>query len=131
MVTSRAIDFSKDYGTLQEWWKAHGSRSPRPEHYSRTGFMVEVKGQQICAGFLYNTDSTICLFEFMVCNPEASKEDRKIGLNHLIQTVKDAAKKAGYDMIYISIAAKAFIKKLEDAGFVILEKNQVHMFCEI
>ena len=131
MVKCRPIDFSRDYDTLQKWWKGHGSLSPRPEHYSKTGFMVEIEGRQICAGFLYKTDSTICLFEFMVCNPESSKEDRKTGLEYLIESVKNKAKEFGYNWIYISIAAKPFIKKLETAGFKILERNQVHMFCEV
>ena len=93
--------------------------------------MVEVEGQQICAGFLYRTDATICLFEFMVCNPDASKDKRKIGLEYLIETIKEKAKELGYDLIYISIASKPFIKKLENAGFITLERNQVHMLCEV
>ena len=131
MVSARPIDMSMDYATLCMWWSKYGSRSPRPQHYSKTGFMVEVEGQQICAGFLYRTDATICLFEFMVCNPDASKDKRKIALEYLIETIKEKAKELGYDLIYISIASKPFIKKLENAGFITLERNQVHMLCEV
>lgn len=129
--TVRLIDLSQDYDTIKEWWNDHGNISPGPEHFSKTGLMVEVKGQQICAGFLYNTDSKICLLEFVICNPKAPKESRKIGLEYLIESIKKLAKKTKYDWIYISIGVQSFINKLQDAGFEIVGKDQVHMFYNI
>ena len=93
--------------------------------------MVEVKGKPVCAGFLYNTDSKICVFEFVVSNPKATKKDRIIALNQLIKSVQDIAKQRKYSLIYTSINIEAYIRKLKDAGFVEIDRNQTHMFYEV
>lgn len=131
MVRARNIDLSKDYDTICAWWTAHGSFPPKPEHLAPIGVMVEIDRKPVCAGFLYNTDSKICVFEFVVSNPEASKKDRDECLRHLIDRIKGLAKELGYTLIYTSVNIEAYISKLKDAGFIEADKNQVHMFYEV
>jgi len=130
-VRARKFDISKDYDILSSWWRAHDSFPPKREHLSPIGIVVEVEGKPVCAGFLYNTDSKICVFEFVVCDPEASKENRHDALNHLIETIQKLAKELEYTLIYTSINIESYIKKLEKAGFVETDNNQTHMFCEV
>lgn len=130
-IMVRVFDFDKDYDILTTWWNAHGSRPPRPEHLSNTGIIVEVGGNPVCAGFLYNTDSKICVFEFVVSDPEASKKDRSSALPALIEEIKLIARSRGYTLIYTSIAIKAYIKRLKAAGFIEVNQNQSHLFFSI
>lgn len=128
---SRKFDFNKDYGTISTWWERHGSHTPKKEHLSKTGIIVEIDSTPICAGFLYNTDSKICVFEFVVSNPDADKQDRKLALELLIKKIKNKAIKRGYSLIYTSINIPAYIAKLKDAGFIEVDTNQTHMFYEV
>jgi len=128
---ARKFDLSKDYDILFDWWSAHGSFPPKPEHLSDTGIVVEVEDKPVCAGFLYNTDSKICVFEFVVSDPKAKKSERNEALNALIKAVKSIAEQRGYTLIYTSLKIEAYIKKLKNAGFVEADKNQTHMFYNI
>ena len=131
MVRARKFDLSKDYDILEKWWRGHGSFPPEPEHLAPMGIVVEVDQKPICAGFLYNTDSKICVFEFVVSDPDASKEDRCNSLNLLIDRIQRLARELEYSLIYTSINIEAYIRKLKDAGFVEADKNQTHMFYKI
>jgi hypothetical protein len=127
----RKFDLLKDYDMLYKWWKSHGSFPPEPEHLSPTGLVVEVEGNPVTAGFLYNTDSKICVFEFVIADPDANKKVRAKALNFLIESMKVLAKNLGYSLIYTSIGIKPFINKLAVAGFIEADKNQTHMFYKI
>jgi len=131
MVVARAFDLSKDYDILSSWWKAHQSFPPKREHLSNTGIVVEIEGKPVCAGFLYNTDSKICVFEFVVSDPFAKKQIRCDALNLLIETIKNIAKAREYSLIYTSINIDAYIKKLKESGFIVADRGQVHMFYEV
>lgn len=131
MVEARSFDLSTDYDIISGWWGQHGSFAPKPEHLSPTGIMVSVDEDPVCAGFLYNTDSKICVFEFVVSNPKSPKKDRNAALEHLIDMIKLIAKDRGYSLIYTSINIQAYIKKLTNAGFLEADKNQTHLFCEL
>jgi len=131
MVEARKFDLSSDYDILFKWWRAHGSFPPKPEHLSPNGIVVEVDGIPVAAGFLYRTDSKICVFEFVVSDPEASKVNRHNALKTLIKIIQEVAKDLGYTLIYTSINIEAYIRKLKDAGFIEADRNQVHMFYKI
>jgi len=131
MVKARPFDFSTDYDILTLWWNAHDSFPPDPEYLSSTGIVVEVQGKPVCAGFLYDTDSKMCVFEFVVSNPTAKKRDRHNALNHLIKMIQGIAKERKYRMIYTSISIEAYVRKLKNAGFFEADKNQTHMFYSI
>lgn len=131
MVNARKFDLSRDYDILFDWWYAHNSFPPKPEHLSTTGIVVEVEDKPVCAGFLYKTDSKICILEFVVCDPGAAKKARDQGLSHLIEEVKIWAVKEGYTLIYNSSKFGKFINRLQDAGFVIVDTDMKHCFYEV
>ena len=126
LVEARLFDFNKDYDMIQEWWSHHKSFAPKPQH-----LVVEVEREPVCAGWVYRTDSTICVFEFVICDPLKDKETRNQALSKLIQTVKLWAKEQGFGLIYSSIGISSYIKRLVDEDFVIADKHQTHVFYKI
>ena len=126
-LVTRLFDYSQDYDIIQQWWEAHGSFAPRPEHLSSTGVIIEAD-DPCCAGWLYNTDSKICVFEFVVSNPNIDKQLRDAALTLLVETIKDIARQRGYTLIYSSVKGEKYIKRLENAGFVVADNGQTHCF---
>jgi len=129
-ILIRSFDYDKDYVELTDWWKRHGSFAPDKEHLPKTGLLgyhIE-SGEKVCAGFLYNTDSSICVFEFFIVNPDISKEIRDAGLDKLINRIIELATQKEYSLIYTSVGVPKFIDRLESKGFVKAEINQQHMF---
>jgi hypothetical protein len=130
-LTMRLFNFDRDYGIIKAWWELHGSSVPKREHLPTTGIVIEVSGKPVSAGFLYRTDSRICVFEFVVVDPEASREDRDIALDLLIEAAMYWAKQEGYTLIYNSSGIQRFIARLEGKGFIKADTGQTHMFREV
>jgi len=126
-------DFSYDehYGIIEKWWIASRSYPPKREHLSATGILVEADGKPACVGFIYRTDSKICIFEFVVSNPEIGKEQRDAALTFLIESAKEWAKSNGFTLIYCSIGIQKYINRLEESGFIKADTNQTHIFYEV
>jgi len=131
MVTRSRFIIDEHYAMLQGWWKGHGSFAPKIEHLPETGILVNIDGKPVTAGFLYKTDSKICIFEFMVSDPEATREKRDKALEFLIESVKEWSSKSGYTMIYTSTGIGRFVKRLKDNGFVVVDRDQTHCFYEV
>lgn len=130
-ITSRAFDFNKDYVTIQVWWNKFSSFAPRREHLPQNGIIVEIDDTPACAGFLYKTDSKICVFEFVVSNPFIDKYSRDVALGRLIDNAKNWAETNDFSLIYSSIGIPKFISRLEEKGFMEADTGQTHMFYQV
>ena len=64
------------------------------------GFIVEKNNMPIVSGFLYLTNSTGALFEWVVSNPEYKEEDRKEAIELLINNVEQTCKNIGVKYIF-------------------------------
>lgn len=122
---------SQDYVMIQKWWEEHDSYAPKLDHLGINGKIIEYDELPICAGFLYNTDSSICIFEFPVCNPVIDKEIRDICIDELINVSRRWAKNRNYKLLYAPSNKIKFINRLQDNGFIKIDDNMTHMFCEI
>lgn len=127
----RLYDPSLDYAELNRWWTLHGSRAPQQRFLPATGFIVSVDGVRACAGFVYKTDSKLCVFEFTICNPEVEKEKRSEALDMLILAVKKWAKANGYEFIYTCANIMRYKMRLMDSGFVEGDSGQQHFLYEV
>lgn len=127
-VTTRRFEPETDYDMIKEWWIAHGSHVMPLRHLSKHGIIVEVDGEGVCAAFMFQTDSAICIFEFMVCNPASPKEARDVGLDRMIKEAIFWAEVNGYELIYTSTGINKFVSRLVDNGFMNIDNNQSHCF---
>jgi len=127
----RTFTPDNDYAIIEQWWLAHGSYPPKLEHLSATGLLVEEGGKPICNGFLYKTDSKICVFEFVCCDPNADKKVRDKALDQLIKAATQWAKNNNFTLIYTSVNSYKYILRLEDNGFIEVDNNMTHMFYEV
>ena len=67
-----------DYETiLMEWWKDWGWTPPPKDFLPQEGtggmMVLDPDGTPICAGFIYITNSKVCLIEFIVSNKKYRK----------------------------------------------------------
>jgi len=111
-----------DYEVLVEYWK--WSRFPPPPkemlpNMGLGGMMVaDENGNNICAGFLYNTDSALAWIEFIVANPQIKdREIRRKGLVFLIESLTNEARELGYFAVFASIKVESLIQRYIEAGY--------------
>jgi hypothetical protein len=124
----RPVKYS-DYEQLKGWWEFWKFPSPpidalpKYDEELTTGLMVSINDVNVCAGFLYETNSTICWLEFIVANPNVSKEDRGNCLDRLIEEFTIEAKKYGFNTIFSSIKNESLLNRYIKAGYKIGTKN--------
>lgn len=114
---------NSDYWTLASWWNAHNWPCPDQEMLPETGFIVE----DVCAGFLYKTDSKIAWLEFIISNPKIEKEKRTQSLDLVISALCEEAKKLGFKVIFTSVQHKKLIQRYENHGFIVADNDMKNM----
>ena len=86
-----------DWDTLVSWWKAWpGWDAPVKEFLpdnGTSGLIVDKNNIPIVAGFLYFTNSTAVLLEWIISNPEYKNKDRTKAIETLIESAEIFCKK--------------------------------------
>ena len=91
----RAIQ-NQDYEkVLLKWWKDWGWEAPPKDFLPETGIIVSKNGVDICAGFIYLTNSKVALTEFVVSNKEYREKDRGKALDFLLDCLLALAEQNG------------------------------------
>jgi len=115
---------------LCDWWKDWKWDAPSkdflPEE-GRGGMMVSKDGVNICAGFMYFTNSNVAWCEWVVSNKQYRDKDRKEAMYFLINIIAEICKGKGAKYIFTSLNNKALIQKYEDCKYVETDKNCTQM----
>jgi hypothetical protein len=119
---------SNDYGMLCEWWSFWRFAAP-PQHALSTSGIIVFEGDiPVCAGFLYGTNSSFCLIEFIVSNPNVKdKELRSNAMEYLINSLCDIGKQSGFYLVFSSLKNQNLINKYKDCGFTEGSNNCVEL----
>ena len=117
-----------DYDTiLKGWWEQWRWTAPNRDMLPQNGaggIMVSKDGQDICAGFVYFTNSKTAWIEYIISNPNyKSRADRKEALNMLINVLSVYVEQEGYKYIYTSLKNKHLIDRYAECGFLSGDKN--------
>jgi len=111
----------EDYDNiLCKWWKDwRWDAPPRdmlPEN-GTGGVIVSIDGVDVCAGFIYLTNSKTAWVEFIISNFEYKNKDRHEAIIFLINVLTELAKSKGNKYIYTSLKNTSLISKYEECGF--------------
>lgn len=83
-----------DYDVLSTWWKDWRWNPPArdflPEN-GKGGVMVYKDEVEICAGFIYFTNSKTAIIEFIISNFQYKEKDRKEAIELVINTLTELA----------------------------------------
>jgi len=112
-----------DYWELCSWWAGHGWMAPDQDMLPEHGFIIN----NICAGFLYKTDSKIAWLEFIISNPRSEKLERNKALDLLIEQLYSRAKELGFKAIFTSATHKGLIERYKDHGFVVTDTSMTNL----
>lgn len=116
----RKIDLNKDYKILSNWLESHGKFWPKSV-FSDSGFMIN----EIVAGFLYKTNSSICLVENFVADPKSDKYARRTAIDLLFRTIIKEAKDLNFTIMFTSVYLNSLEKNLKDLEFQELPNDKL------
>lgn len=132
MLKTRLLN-DTDYDILVEWWKGWPSwknavppKDMLPQN-GQGGVMVYKDDTNICAGFLYTTNSKIAWLEFIISNPQYRGEHRKEAIKTTIDTLCYMAKELGFGAVFTSVKHPSLIKYFKDYGFTIDSHSSYEM----
>lgn len=114
---------TNDYSTLVDWWKFWRFFPPTQEVLPENGtcgiMITDDNDNEICAGFLYFTNSPIAWIEFIVSNYNVKdKNVRNQALLLLINELSSIAKDNGRNVIYSSLKNENLMNKYLESGFI-------------
>lgn len=111
-----------DYEMLSDWWKAWGwpvmAKDMLPDN-GTGGIIVENKGENIVAGFLYWSNSKLVWLDWIISNPNADKKIRKQAIEMLILTAEQMVKEAGSKYMMSISRSNSLLKIHEKIGWSI------------
>lgn len=122
-----------DYEILSDWWKAWGwpvmAKDMLPDN-GTGGIMVENKGENIVAGFLYWSNSKLVWLDWIISNPNADKKIRKQAIEMLILTAEQIVKDAGSKYMMSISRSNSLLKIHEKIGWSI-DKTPSHEMIKV
>jgi len=114
----------EDYPLLCKYWSAWRFPAPPQDclpNNGTGGIMVMKDGVNICAGFIYFTNSKLSWIEFVVSNHEYREKDRAEAIQFLLNELCGIAERKGYKAVFSSIKHPSLIKHYEACDF---QKNE-------
>lgn len=77
----------------------------------------------VCAVFIYKTNSLICLIENLICNQECDLETRQQGLSIITNDILDMAKDCGFKKIISLVSNPKVIERITKLSYTISEEK--------
>ena len=118
----RLIDLNTDYDTLCSWWKSYDWPPIPLEALPQQGLIID----GVCAGFIYQTDSSIALMEWIVGNKQSNAILREEKLTELVVGLKSMAKTLGFTTVFSAVKHPNLIKIYENNGLVATDSHMHH-----
>jgi hypothetical protein len=116
----------EDYEIICDWWRWWRwpalPRTALPDN-AKSGFMVEKNGEPIVSAFLYLTNSTGALLEWIVSNPEYRQDDRKEAIELLINEAEKFCKAMGITFIFSIGRSKHLMDTHKKLGWHVDKKS--------
>lgn len=115
---ARLITESDYDNILKQWWKDWRWQAPPKDFLPMdfNGIIISDDNQDICACFIYNTNSQVSWLEFIISNFDVKdRELRKSALEFMIETVKNSLQSK---YIYTSMRNQPLINNMKNLGFV-------------
>lgn len=121
----RNIDLDTDFKVLCNWLTDHNKPLISKDLYPPTGFMIQDEKMDLVAGFLYKTDSKLCVVENFISNPIIAKDQRREAITLLFKTIIQKAQNDGFKIMFTSAILDSLIKQLNDLDFKELKTDRL------
>src|SRR5262249_7948099 len=100
------------YESFRQWHAGRVQNAVDPASLPQVGFVVP----DLAMGFLYQTDSKLCLIEALVANPAAPKEQRSRALDRVLESLIDEARRLGFRVLQGQTALSAVVDRVRRLG---------------
>lgn len=120
MIFNARLLTESDYDKLLSFWKDNRFPAPPKDALPENGtggIMIQKDGIDICAGFIYFTNSKIVWLEYVIADFNYREKDRKEAIQTLISELCGIAQRKGFKYVFTSLKNENLIKRFEEVGF--------------
>ena len=114
---------ASDWKTLVKWWDSWPGWSAPSQDFlpdnGTGGLIVEKDGEPIVAGFIYETNSSSVLLEWIISNPEYRYNDRGQAVELLITEAEKLSKTLGYNYMFTIGRSKQLMETHKKLGWFV------------
>lgn len=93
--------------------------------------MVYKDDVEICAGYLFFTNSKMAWIEFIVSNYDYKEKDRKEAICFLINELTNIAKSKEFKIVFTSVKNENLIKRFKECNYVIGSENTKELIIQL
>jgi len=104
---------TEDYSQLTGWFRQRELPVPPLDFLPKTGYIIDNVG----AGFIYLTDSSLAIIDCYITNPESDKNTRDNALNWITIQLTAYAKSLGFKLIKCESQIQEVINRAKNNGF--------------
>ena len=116
------------YKTVAKWWQDHDWPVLPTQALPVRGMLVVYHEQLICAGWMYDSDSSIAWVEWVTSNPGIT--DKRLvlrSLQFLIESLSVWAFEIGKESVFTSVKNPGLIRIYEKLGFLETDTGMVNL----
>ena len=116
---------------IADWWKGHGWPPIEYDKLPKIGIIVENNKNPLVAGFLYMTDTNMCMPHWIVANPEISLKELKPAMKTLFDAFEREALRADKPILWTSCGTRSVIAQFKRAGYNVGDSTAVHLLMDL
>ena len=121
-MESRYLQEGDYENILTSWWQDHNWDAPAKDSLPDNGtggVMISKDGVDICAGFLYKTNSSMAWCEYIISNKNYRDSDRGEAIELLINVISKLAKDEGFKFVFTCLKHPVLEQRYKRCGFLI------------
>jgi hypothetical protein len=130
-ITWRKVTIDDYNNILLKWWSDWGWEQAPTLDMLPEGYIINKDGIDVYAGFIYYTGTTLAWVEYIISNKEATPQQRRGGLEKLIDVISIIAKHKGVNALFTSTTNQSFGNSLQKNGFVIGDTGNLQLIKKI
>ena len=112
------------------WWEDNNWTAPAKDSLpdnGNGGVMITKDGVDICAGFLYKTNSSMAWCEYIIADKKYRKSDRGEAIEMLINVLSKIAKEEGFRLVFTTVKHPVLRQRYKKCGFLLDPKPSTEM----
>lgn len=125
----------EDLTHIYDWWEQWPKWTPLPRTHlpdnGLGGLIVYNNDEPVVAGFMYNTNSSMVLVEWIISNPEYRDKNRKECIQTLITGFEEMAKAMGKKSVFSIGRHKGLMNTHKELGWHIDDDPSYEMIKNI
>ena len=113
-----------DFNMLGQWWLDHEQDIPDPKilpHDGTGGFIVNIDGTDVVAGYLYFTNASIAYIDFLISNKKYKGKDKHKAIVYAIDFMVNLALKRGCQFVWATSKISGVINKCKELGYDLIK----------